>query len=221
MRHQRNQSLITGSITGGILSFTVPLIMGNLFQQLYNTTDSLIVGNMAQNIGAKKPIASKRVFYLLVDRQSLRHSSGIFTVFLQPYSFKPFFSGRRSGSLRNYDGKSAWSQLFPFEHLQHTHRHVTGFRRLLQYHVFVCSEPVWCKSSVAGDHDSPFSVHLYPLPGVSHYLGTDCRCHRNTLLHGHLAPCETISNVKLVCLHLQASALISVTDSRNQGCLFY
>ena len=62
MRQQRNQSLTTGSITGGILSFTVPLIMGNLFQQLYNTTDSLIVGNMAQNIGAKKADRIKKVF---------------------------------------------------------------------------------------------------------------------------------------------------------------
>ena len=28
-----------------ILLFSIPVLMGNLFQQLYNTADSLIVGN--------------------------------------------------------------------------------------------------------------------------------------------------------------------------------
>jgi putative MATE family efflux protein len=37
--------MTTGSIQGNILSFAVPIFIGNLFQQLYNTTDSLVVGN--------------------------------------------------------------------------------------------------------------------------------------------------------------------------------
>ena len=34
-----------GAIWKEILFFSIPLILGNLFQQLYNTVDSIIVGN--------------------------------------------------------------------------------------------------------------------------------------------------------------------------------
>lgn len=34
-----------GNILKKIFFFSVPLILGNLFQQLYNTVDSIIVGN--------------------------------------------------------------------------------------------------------------------------------------------------------------------------------
>ena len=32
-------------LSGGRYCFSIPLILGNLFQQLYNTVDSIIVGN--------------------------------------------------------------------------------------------------------------------------------------------------------------------------------
>ena len=34
-----------GNIFKQIVKFSIPLILGNLFQQLYNTVDSIIVGN--------------------------------------------------------------------------------------------------------------------------------------------------------------------------------
>ena len=34
-----------GSISKRMIFFALPLLLGNLFQQLYNTVDSLIVGN--------------------------------------------------------------------------------------------------------------------------------------------------------------------------------
>lgn len=37
--------MTSGSIVKLLLSFAVPLLLGNLFQQLYNTVDSLVVGN--------------------------------------------------------------------------------------------------------------------------------------------------------------------------------
>jgi len=40
-----NSNMLEGSISRGIIRFAVPLFFGNLFQQLYNTADSLIVGN--------------------------------------------------------------------------------------------------------------------------------------------------------------------------------
>lgn len=42
----KNSTIMTeGSIWKKILFFSIPLILGNLFQQLYNTVDSIIVGN--------------------------------------------------------------------------------------------------------------------------------------------------------------------------------
>ena len=34
-----------GSIAGNLLNFALPLFCGNIFQQLYNTVDSIVVGN--------------------------------------------------------------------------------------------------------------------------------------------------------------------------------
>ena len=38
-------SLTQGSVAKGMLTFAVPIFLSNLFQQLYNAVDSLIVGN--------------------------------------------------------------------------------------------------------------------------------------------------------------------------------
>lgn len=46
---KNKRTMLTGSIPKGIISFAVPLFLGNLFQQLYNTADSLIVGNFLGN----------------------------------------------------------------------------------------------------------------------------------------------------------------------------
>ena len=46
-RHHMAKSvdMTQGSIAGNILSFALPLFCGNIFQQLYNTVDSIVVGN--------------------------------------------------------------------------------------------------------------------------------------------------------------------------------
>lgn len=47
---EKQTTLMTeGSILKKIFFFSVPLILGNLFQQLYNTVDSIIVGNYVEN----------------------------------------------------------------------------------------------------------------------------------------------------------------------------
>ena len=38
------QDLTQGSIRAGLIRFSLPLIAGNLLQQLYNVADTLIVG---------------------------------------------------------------------------------------------------------------------------------------------------------------------------------
>ena len=46
-RAAENRDLTRGPITKKILIFSLPIILGNLFQQLYNVVDSVVVGNFA------------------------------------------------------------------------------------------------------------------------------------------------------------------------------
>ena len=41
-----HRDLTVGSITGTMLRFALPMILGNLLQQFYNIADTLIVGRM-------------------------------------------------------------------------------------------------------------------------------------------------------------------------------
>lgn len=45
MKALENTDLLKESIWKSILIFSLPLLVGNLFQQLYNTVDSYVVGN--------------------------------------------------------------------------------------------------------------------------------------------------------------------------------
>ncbi len=46
---RRDVDMTQGNITRHIISFALPLLMGNIFQQLYNTVDTWVVGNYASN----------------------------------------------------------------------------------------------------------------------------------------------------------------------------
>lgn len=59
-------SLTEGSVIRGILSFTGPLLLGNCFQQLYNTTDSFIVGNFVGSNALAAIGASAQVVNLFI-----------------------------------------------------------------------------------------------------------------------------------------------------------
>lgn len=41
---QKDTNMTHGSISGLLIRFSIPLLLGNLFQQLYNTVDSIVVG---------------------------------------------------------------------------------------------------------------------------------------------------------------------------------
>ena len=41
-----NVDLMHGPILSGLLLFMLPILVSNLFQQLYNTVDTMIVGNV-------------------------------------------------------------------------------------------------------------------------------------------------------------------------------
>lgn len=55
-----------GSIWKRIIMFAVPLFWGNLFQQLYNTADSLIVGNFLGSTALAAVSSSGNLIFLLV-----------------------------------------------------------------------------------------------------------------------------------------------------------
>ena len=44
-KRQNDRNMTEGVIWKELTAFAVPLLVGNLFQQLYNTVDSIVVGN--------------------------------------------------------------------------------------------------------------------------------------------------------------------------------
>lgn len=48
------------------MSFAIPLFLGNLFQQLYNTADSLIVGNFLGSDALAAVSSSGSLIFLMV-----------------------------------------------------------------------------------------------------------------------------------------------------------
>lgn len=66
-KQKSKDSLMTeGSIIQKIILFAVPLFLGNLFQQLYNTADSLIVGNFLGSSALAAVSSSGNLIFLLV-----------------------------------------------------------------------------------------------------------------------------------------------------------
>ena len=55
-----------GPVSKRIIAFAIPLFWGNLFQQLYNTADSLIVGNFLGNEALAAVSSSSHLIFLMV-----------------------------------------------------------------------------------------------------------------------------------------------------------
>ena len=62
----KTYSMTEGTIFKGIIFFAIPLFFGNLFQQLYNTADSLIVGNFLGSAALAAVSSSGNIINLLV-----------------------------------------------------------------------------------------------------------------------------------------------------------
>lgn len=60
-------SMTEGSIGGKMIAFAIPLFIGNLFQQLYNTADALIVGNLLGNDALAAVSATSSLVFLLIS----------------------------------------------------------------------------------------------------------------------------------------------------------
>ena len=49
LQSKRDVDMTEGNIARHIISFAIPLLLGNIFQQLYNTVDTWVIGNYASN----------------------------------------------------------------------------------------------------------------------------------------------------------------------------
>ncbi len=58
--------MLKGSMSGSLIRFAIPLFFGNMFQQLYNTADSLIVGNKLGNTALAAVSATAMLVFLMV-----------------------------------------------------------------------------------------------------------------------------------------------------------
>ena len=70
--HRRKQDvdMTQGNIVRHIISFAFPLLLGNIFQQLYNTVDTWVVGNYASNeaysaVGTVGPIVNMLIGFFM------------------------------------------------------------------------------------------------------------------------------------------------------------
>lgn len=77
----------TGSIWKKLLFFAVPMILGNLLQQLYNTADSVIVGNFAGS-NALAAVGSGTFIINLLIAFSVGTSMGAGIIVAQAYGAK-------------------------------------------------------------------------------------------------------------------------------------
>ncbi len=69
-RKRRDVDMTQGSITRHIILFALPLLAGNLFQQLYNTVDTWVVGNYVSNeafsaVGTVGPIINMLIGFFM------------------------------------------------------------------------------------------------------------------------------------------------------------
>lgn len=64
--NNKGTKLLEGPIWKGIVAFAIPIFLGNLFQQLYNTVDSLIVGNFLGSNALAAVSSSGPLIFLLV-----------------------------------------------------------------------------------------------------------------------------------------------------------
>ena len=85
----KDVDMTTGNITRHIISFALPLLIGNIFQQLYNTVDTWVVGKFVSNeayaaVGTVGPIINMLIGFFM------GLSSGAGVVISQYYGAKRF-----------------------------------------------------------------------------------------------------------------------------------
>ena len=62
----KQPSMLEGSIWRGLVSFAIPIFLGNLFQQLYSTADTFIVGNFIGKEALAAVSSSSNLIFLMI-----------------------------------------------------------------------------------------------------------------------------------------------------------
>ena len=101
------QDMTVGSPVKKLIQFSIPLLIGNLAQQLYNTVDSIVVGqyvgdNALAAVGASGPMIN----LLLVLFVGISTGAGVMTA--------QYFGAKRRQELSNTVGTTV---LFLYDHL--------------------------------------------------------------------------------------------------------
>lgn len=70
LSRRKDVDMTSGNITRHIISFALPLLVGNIFQQLYNTVDTWVVGNFVSNeafsaVGTVGPIINMLIGFFM------------------------------------------------------------------------------------------------------------------------------------------------------------
>ena len=70
MMKKKQMDMTSGSIVRLIIAFSIPLLLGNIFQQLYNMVDSWVVGNFVSNeafsaVGTVGPIVNMLIGFFM------------------------------------------------------------------------------------------------------------------------------------------------------------
>lgn len=66
MKTQDNSYLVTGPIAKSLTKFALPIMLGQLFQQLYNVADSLIVGNFLDSTALAAVTSTGSLIFLMI-----------------------------------------------------------------------------------------------------------------------------------------------------------
>ncbi len=99
MSANSSSTLMTkGPIWKKIIAFAIPLFLGNLFQQFYNTADSLIVGNFLGSSALAAVSSSGSLIFLMV---------GFFNGLAAGAGFQQFYNTADSLIVGNFLGSSA------------------------------------------------------------------------------------------------------------------
>lgn len=95
MESAHKGSLVEGSITGTMLRFAFPLMLGNLLQQCYNIADTLIVGRVL-GAGALAAVGSSYALIVFVTSIFIGLCMGCSAVFSMQYGARDLAGMRRS-----------------------------------------------------------------------------------------------------------------------------
>lgn len=87
---KKDVDMTEGNIFNHILMFALPLLVGNLFQQFYNTVDTWVIGNYVENDAAYAAVGSVGPIINMIIGLFVGFSSGAGVVISQNYGAKRF-----------------------------------------------------------------------------------------------------------------------------------